>query len=257
MIGRPLDFVTAPLLQTATLLERTHRPWPLPRRPWVMGQTWDDLLFAHWPIDDTALGSLVPVPLSLDRFDGAAWLGITPFEIVALRPSITPPLPFASRFPELNVRTYVTHGGKPGIYFFSLDARSDVAVAAARLFYRLPYFRAEMSIRRDGETTDFSSSRVPGEARFSAHYRPGKMLPHAAPGTLEHFLTERYCLYTIDERGRAYRAEIHHPPWNLQEADGELQLDNLLPSGIDPPLEQALLHYSRRQHVLIWRLKRL
>jgi hypothetical protein len=93
MIGRPLDFVTAPLLQTATLLGQAHRPWPLPRRPWVMGQTWDDLLFAHWPVDDTALGSLVPAPLSLDRFDGAAWLGVTPFEIVALRPSFTPPIP--------------------------------------------------------------------------------------------------------------------------------------------------------------------
>lgn len=220
-----------------------------------MGQSWLDLLFAHWRVPAEALRQHVPESIPLDRFDGDTWLGVTPFEIAALRLSFAPPLVGASRFPELNVRTYVSVGGKPGVYFFSLDADSALAVAAARRFYRLPYFRAEMSILRGDRAIVFTSSRPEG-ARFEARYSPRGEVHAVAPGTLEHFLTERYCLYTT-HAGRIYRAEIHHPPWRLCEAEGELELEGLLPAGITARAEDALLHFSPRQDVLVWRLERL
>ncbi len=251
-----LDYVTAPLLQTASLRERGHRPWPLPRRPWVMGQSWLDLLFAHWRVPAEALRPHVPEALPLDRFDGDTWLGLTPFEVAGLRPSLVPPIPGISRFPELNVRTYVALGGKPGIFFFSLDADSDLAVAAARRFYRLPYQSAQMRIDRTSTRVVFSSSRRGDGARFGASYRPHEPLPQAEKTTLESFLTERYCLYTVDA-GHVYRAEIHHPPWPLHQAAAELSFEGLLPAGINVRPDDALLHYSPRQDVLVWGLERV
>jgi uncharacterized protein YqjF (DUF2071 family) len=134
------------LAESRVVAETAHRPWPLPSGPWLMAQTWGDLLFAHWTVPAGALRALVPEPLTIDRFDGNAWLAITPFEVSSLRLRGTPPLPWLSRFPELNVRTYVSLGGKPGIWFFSLDAARALAVAAARRTYRLPYFHARMTI---------------------------------------------------------------------------------------------------------------
>ena len=134
--------------QAASLGETAHRPWPLPRAPWQQGQTWRDLLFAHWPVDPAALRSLVPPELPLDTFGGSAWLGVVPFLITGLRPRGAPPL---MRFLETNVRTYTTVGERPGVFFFSLDAASRVAVAGARRFFHLPYFHARRSAPRDGE----------------------------------------------------------------------------------------------------------
>src|SRR5918998_2507341 len=127
-----LGTVWSPVSQGRVVAETAHRPWPLPDGPWLMAQTWGDLLFAHWPVPVEALRPLVPRPLPVDTFDGTAWLGVTPFEVSGLRLRGTVPAPRLSRFAELNVRTYTSHGGKPGIWFFSLDAASAVAVAAAR-----------------------------------------------------------------------------------------------------------------------------
>jgi uncharacterized protein len=253
MTGPLLDYFRAPLLQTRGLARREHRPWPIPRRPWLLGQTWLDLLFVHWRVPAGVMREHVPRVLALDTFDGDAWLGVTPFELRGLRPSFGPPLPGASRFAELNVRTYVAAGGKPGILFFSLDAGSRLAVEAARRLYRLPYRHAETRIERAGGVVSFPSERSGDPARFSARYVPGKPLPPAVPGTVEHFLTERYCLYAI-ERGRLYRAEIHHPRWRLREADAVLDFDSLLPAGI-VPTANPLLHYSEREDVLVWPLR--
>src|SRR5919204_5477516 len=126
--------------------DTSHRPYPMPAGSWIMAQRWSHLLFAHWPVDIDALRAIVPPSLPLDTFDGAAWLSIVPFYLSHLRPRWLPALPWVSAFPELNVRTYVTLGGKPGIYFFSLDAGSPLAVAGARAIYRLPYFRASMTV---------------------------------------------------------------------------------------------------------------
>jgi uncharacterized protein len=236
--------------QARVLNETAHRPWPLPPRRWVMAQTWEQLMFAHWRLDRTLLRPLVPAALDLDTFDGSAWLGITPFEITGLRARGTPALPRLSRFPELNVRTYVGHAGKPGIWFFSLDAASALAVAGARRTYRLPYFHADMTIARSAGEIDYRSRRAGAELRV--RYRPGGDPVPPTAGTLDHWLTERYCLYTVDDDGRVMRAEIHHPPWPLQPAEATFTANTMAP--VQLPSDAPLLHFSRRQDVLIWPL---
>jgi len=161
--------------QRAALRDTAHRPWPLPSRPWLMGQTWYDLLFAHWAVAPEVLRPLVPPPLELDVRDGRAWLGVTPFRVGGLRSRGTPPLPWLSCFPELNVRTYVDFGGRPGIYFFSLDAARVAAVVAARRGYRLPYFHAEMTIDHENSKVSYASTRIASSgppAQFRARYAP-------------------------------------------------------------------------------------
>jgi len=244
--------------QRAALSESDHRPWPLPAEPWLMGQTWHDLLFAHWPLEPEALRPLVPNPLALDLRNGRAWLGITPFVVGGLRMRGIPPLPWLSRFPELNVRTYVDHGGRPGIYFFSLDAGRLAGVAAARRAYRLPYFHADMSARREGGRVRYESRRIDASgppAAFDASYGPaGAHLP-IEHGSLERWLAERYCLYVVDDRGRALRADIHHRPWPLQPANAHLELNSMAdPLGLVLDSE-PLLHFSARQDTLIWPLR--
>jgi uncharacterized protein len=235
--------------QGRVLAETAHRPWPVPEGRWLMAQTWEDLLFAHWPLPAGDLAPLVPAPLELDTFDGRAWLGVTPFEVTGLRLRGTPPAPLLSRFPELNVRTYVRLGGKPGIWFFSLDAASGAAVVAARHSYRLPYFRAAMRIARGGDCIGYRSAR--GLARLEVVYEPAGEPGPAPAGTLEHWLTERYCLYTVD-CSHVWRGEIHHPPWPLQAATARFTANTMAPVAL--PQREALLHFSRRQDVVIWPL---
>jgi uncharacterized protein YqjF (DUF2071 family) len=241
-------------LQRRTLEAVAHRPWPLPTRPWLMGQTWYHLLFAHWRVEPSTIDRLLPPPLTAQRRDGSAWLGITPFTVGALRLHGTPPVPWLSWFPELNVRTYVDVDGKPGIYFFSLDAGRRAAVAAARRSHRLPYFHARMRVQRVGKEVRYASERIDPSgppARLRARYRPGGA---RADDPLGRWLAERYCLYVVDERGRVLRGDIHHPPWPLQPAEAELELNQMAqPLAIE--LEgEPLLHYSARQDTLIWAL---
>lgn len=243
------------------ILGRTaHRPWPMPRGPWLMTQTWRDLLFAHWPADPGALRPLVPRPFALDLHDGRAWISVVPFAMSNVAPRCLPALPWLSAFPELNVRTYVTVGGKPGVYFFSLDASNPVAVRIARRVARLPYFRAAMSCVREDGWIRYRSTRKSGgaPARFEARYRPlGPEQPPPA-GTLEYFLTERYRLYTTGPSGTAFSLDIHHPPWPLQAAEAEIQVNTMAEAAALPPLAgPPLLHFSRRQDVVTWGLEPL
>jgi uncharacterized protein YqjF (DUF2071 family) len=245
----------APARQAATLEETAHRPWPVPVGPWLMAQTWHDLLFAHWPVDGAALEPLLPDGLALDRFAGEAYLGITPFGLSGLRLRGTLPVPRVSSFLEVNVRTYVTAGGKPGIWFLSLDASSRLAVEAARRVYRLPYHRAAMSTTpRDGDV-DYSSARIDAERPYvlEARYRGVGAAAPPPPGTLEAFLTERYCLYAVD-KGRLCRAEIHHPPWPLQRAQARIDLNTMPPDDVPVGDGPPLLHFGARQDVLVWPL---
>jgi uncharacterized protein YqjF (DUF2071 family) len=246
--------------QGAVLRETAHRPWPPPQRPWFMGQTWVDLLFAHWPVPAESLRPVVPAQLGIDTYEGSAWLGITPFSVRCLRLRGTPPPPLLSSFPEINVRTYVEVDGRPGIYFLSLDAGSDLAVRAARLSYRLPYFRSRIETAKEsgGESFSFDSTRTSGDgppAGFRARYGPdGPELP-VEDGSLERWLTERYCLYTFDESRRPHRGEIHHPPWPLRPAWAEIGTNTMAaPVGI--PLEgEPLLHFAARQDVALWQIE--
>jgi uncharacterized protein len=246
------DFLQTPARQAATLEETGHRPWPLPPpERWLMGQTWHDLLFAHWGVPAEAVRAHVPDVLPVDTWDGMAWVGVTPFRLNGLRLRATPPPPILSSFLELNARTYVTIGGKPGIWFFSLDASSRFTVAAARRTYKLPYFHARME-----GPPHYRCARSDAERPhvFEGSYRPVGRTFNADPGSLEHFLTERDCLYTTDESGTLQRAEIHHPPWPLQAAEAEVQLNTIPPDGLEVGGE-PLLHYAARPDVLIWPLQ--
>ncbi len=230
-----------------------HRPWPPPDRPWSISQTWSDLLFAHWPVPTSVLRPKVPAGLELDTFDGEAWIAIVPFRMsnVAFRRA-----PRRQRlvFPELNVRTYVVAGDKPGVWFFSLDAASTLAVATARAVFHLPYFRARMHMRDDEGWIGYSSDRFPGApgARFAGRYQPTGPVYQSAPGTLEHWLTERYCLYAASRTGRIFRGEINHGPWPLQSATAEVAVNTMTAAhGISlsgPPL----LHFTRRIDMVAW-----
>jgi uncharacterized protein len=236
----------------AQALERIdHRPWPLPSGSWLMGQSWLDLAFLHWRVPREALRPLIPRRLEIETFDGDAWLGVTPFLLTGLRLRGTVPLPGLSQFPELNVRTYVTDGEKPGIWFFSLDAASATAVAAARRFYKLPYYRARMDARRDGGAVRYTSIRSDSSQRtLRATYRPLGAEREPRPRTLEHFLTERYCHYA-DDGGRLLRADIHHPPWRLRDAQVVIDENSMPPGGIAVDGE-PLAHFAARQDVVIW-----
>ena len=228
-----------------------HRPWALPERGWTMGQTWEDILFAHWRVPIEDLRARVPAELKVELHDGSAWLGVTPFRVTGMRLRGTLPLPGVSSFLELNVRTYVRAAdGKPGIWFFSLDASSRLAVEVARRTYKLPYFHARMSAERRGEWIEYECARLDERGRvFSGSYRPEGRVFTAEPGSLESFLTERYCLYTTDERGVLQRAEIHHEPWPLQKAAAKLDLTTISSVRLDGP---SLCHFSRRVDAVIW-----
>jgi uncharacterized protein len=235
------------------LARRAHRPWPLPGGPWMMFQSWQTLLFAHWRVDPAALRAVVPPQLELDLRDGAAWVGITPFLLTGLRLRMMPPVPGVSEFPELNLRTYVRCAGRPGIFFFSLDAASGVAVAGARTFFRLPYRRATMSLESSDGWTRFRSQRAGADATFTARYRPSGEVSLPEPGSLEAFLTERYALFTVLRNGKVLRGDIHHGPWPLQAAEGVVEGAALASAeGVPLPDEPPLLHFSERQDTLIW-----
>src|SRR5215210_2466525 len=229
--------------QARSLEEVEHRPWPLKADPWLMGQTWQNLLFAHWRVAHDDLRPHVPEPLELEQYDGSAWVGLTPFRVAGLRVRGVPPLPMLSSFLELNCRTYVRRDERPGIWFFSLDASSRLAVEAARRSYKLPYRQARMGVR-DGR---FSARPLGLQASFQARYGGTGDVFQAQPGTLEHFLTERYCLY--GDEGRV-RADIHHPPWPLQAAEASVEQHGISPV----PLEgEPLCHFAGRQDVVVWR----
>lgn len=217
-----------------------------------MFQRWERLAFLHWPVDAATLSNVLPPGLEPDEFDGSAWIGVTPFEVHGLRLRLTLPAPCISSFPEINVRTYVTSEGKPGIWFLSLDTSSWLAVQAARRTYRVPYHHASQTVRRDGDRVEFESTR--DDARFASSYWPTGPVSPAAAGTFEHFMAERYCLYTMDDRLRLLRGDIRHEPWPLQPAEVQIQTNSMArPYGIELTGEPKA-HYADRLDVVFWPL---
>lgn len=203
------------------------------------------------------LRPLVPPGLTVQTFDGTAWVGIVPFRMAGIMRRPLPDLPWVSAFPELNVRLYVERDGKPGVWFLSLDAANPLAVWAARRFFHLPYTHARMACEAEGDAIRYRSERLdaPRGLFFEGMYAPTSEVYHAAPGTLEHHLTERYCLYAQSPQGTLYRGEIHHAPWPLQRAEAEIRHNELLrPFGLS--VEGApLLHFARRIDVIVWPLE--
>lgn len=229
-------------------------------RGWLMGMHWEDLLFAHWPVEPGSLRHLVPSGLHLDLFEGRAWLGIVPFRMTHVRPRYLPRLPGLGSFLELNVRTYVVRKGIPGVWFFNLEASNPIAVRAARRFFHLPYYDAEMRSEREGGRIDYSSRRThPGAApaEFRAGYGPAGPAYRAPAGSLDDWLTARYCLYAADDEGGLFRVNVHHKPWRLQPAFAEIALNTMAqPLGIalsGPPL----LHFAEKTEVAGWLPERL
>ena len=221
-----------------------------------MKQFWRDLLFAHWPVPPEALRPLVPASLPIDTFERQAWVTIAPFHM-EIRPRGAPAPPGFSRIPELNCRTYVTIDGKPGVYFFSLDITSRAAVWGARVFYRLPYFHAVMRVEKIGDSVSYSSRRVKREAAWRSTCSPASEVRLSAPGSIEYFLTERYCLYTA-HRNRVYRADIHHLPWPLQKARAEIHENTVAEAaGVALSGPPVVLSFAREIEVLVWPLRLL
>jgi hypothetical protein len=206
---------------------------------------WEDLLFAHWQFEPDVVRKLVPPQMELDTMNGAAYIGVVPFKMRKVRPRFTPLLPVISDFLELNVRTYVVVDGIPGVYFFSLDCASLFAVEGARTWFHLPYYYAQMSVvERDGDFR-YLSKRVDrrGEpAALEVRYGASGAPFFAQEGTLEHFLTERYCLYTVSGDNTLLRAHIHHPPWPLQDAHADFAFNTMLsPIGLEAVAKPHLL----------------
>jgi uncharacterized protein YqjF (DUF2071 family) len=246
----------AQMLKPRPLDRTAHRPWPLPGGAWIMAQSWHDLMFAHWRVDAALLRPLVPAALTIDTFENQAWIAVVPFRMSGVRLRGTPALPWLSAFPELNVRTYVVAEGKPGVWFFSLDAQNPIAVAAARAWFHLPYFRARMQCEQRGGWIHYSSERTHRGAKpgvLEAKYRAIGEVFEAQPGTLEHFLMERYSLYAQASDARILRGEIHHRPWQLQLAEAEVEQNSMTEAaGIALPSQNPLLHFAVRQDVVAW-----
>ncbi len=218
-----------------------------------MFQSWRNLLFAHWPVPSDELRERVPPVLALDEFEGRTWVSLTPFHLTNLHARGLPALLRISDFPEMNLRTYVRAGDRPGIFFFSLDAASLIAVRAARTLYRLPYRHADMRITSQGGWFHYQSYRRDGRAEFRGRYRPTASPFQAAAGTLEHFLVERYALYAVLRNGRVLRGQIHHGPWLLQPAEVVIERNTVgSASGIELEGEPEMLHFSARQDTLVW-----
>jgi uncharacterized protein YqjF (DUF2071 family) len=230
-----------------------HRPWSMPDRPWVMTQTWNDLLFAHWTIDPAALRPKVPAAFDLDLYDGTAWIAIVPFFMTNVAPRGVPALPRISEFAELNVRTYVRVADRPGIYFFSLDAASALAVKTARALFNLPYYTASMTVSATADGVDYRSEREAPAASLRAAYHPIGAPFHPIEGTLEYFLTERYCLYNLDHHGKPYRLDIHHPRWSLRAAAARVIRNTMAEAcGLRLSATPQLLHFAKRQDAVAW-----
>lgn len=229
-----------------------------------MAMSWQDLLFAHWSLPGAVVRALVPPCLEIDLFEGRAWVAVVPFRMSGVRPRFTPALPGPGAFPELNLRTYVRIGERPGVFFWSLDAASRVAVRAARAGFHLPYFDADMSCtaardvvakecRGDIEYTSHRTHAGAPSADLVVRYGPSGEVFHAARGTLEHWLTERYCLYAVDPRGRALRGEIHHARWALQPAHAEFHVNTIAAAaGLQFPDVAPHLLFARRIDVVAW-----
>jgi uncharacterized protein YqjF (DUF2071 family) len=250
----------SPPVVAAAERERMREP---PPEPPVMHQVWRHLAFLHWAVDPADLRVFLPPGLELDTFEGRAYVGVVPFTIQATRPPLLPAVPALSSFHEVNLRTYVHRGGRdPGVWFFSLDAASRIAVAGARAAYKLPYFYARMALVETngpaGPMLGYTSrrvSRAPEPARLSCSYWPTSTeVTPAAPGTLEFFLVERYLLYAADGRKRLRTARVFHVPYPLQPAAaGELTETLTTTAGIPHGPEPPLVHYAREVDVQIYR----
>lgn len=237
-----------------------HQSQPFqPRGPWVMAQTWEKLLFGHWPIPVAQLKPLIPPELSLDTYEGEAWVSIVPFALGYMARGLHTVLPYLGLL-ELNLRTYVHYQGKPAVYFFCLDATDWLSVTGARLFFKLPYNKAKASLTDTNSTIRFQSQRTdPGilAAGLDVEYGPVGPIYQATPGSLEAFLTNRFTFFTVDKHHTVYEGNLIHPPWPLQAAEAKFRINTLAQAHqIELPDTQPLLQYADHVPVKAWPIHR-
>lgn len=230
-----------------------------------MKMNWHDLLFMHYRVDFQRLRELIPQPLEIDTFDGSAWLGIVPFRMTGVAPRFIPAIPGLSSFPELNVRTYVTLDGKPGVWFFSLEATNRLAVRFARKMFHLPYMDAKIDFcncenTSNGTWIKYKCKRThSGEAsaQLNCEYRPIGSSFLAEKNSLAAFLTSRYCLYSADSFGNIFRGEIDHDPWELREAQAIVTENTMTEGlGIELPTDEPVLHYAKKIRAIAWTIEK-
>jgi uncharacterized protein len=253
LYGSNIRIISTMSNETDLLKHTRHRPWPLPSRRWVMAMRWHRLLFLHWPVRPETIRPLIPAELELDTYDGFAWIGVVPFSMSGVRPRYVPPCAGLA-FLEMNVRTYAKSPGRNGVWFFSLDAQNRLAVRLARIWYGLPYYDAQMEARLQGEAVHYRSIRANSpEVEFDAVYEPRGTVYRSAPGTLDHWLTERYCLYALDRRGTLRYLDIHHLPWPLQPAEVSLHKNTMVtPLGIRGFDRSPEAHFAAYLEVVGW-----
>jgi len=228
-----------------------------------MRMTWSDLLFAHWSIDPAKLRSLIPDELEIDTWEGRAWVALVPFLMSGVRKAYFPPMPTTHRFPECNVRTYVFPRGRPdlpGVWFFSLDASSRIAVYTARTFWRLNYKYGRLTTQRTGNDVTYAVDRLDApRAAMRCAWRVGPPMQRSQPGELAHFLTERYHLFTMNRRNQLCMGRIWHEPWPLREARMLSLNDELVrAAGIDVDTNQPpITWHADRVDVQAWSIQRV
>ncbi|MGG2091983.1 DUF2071 domain-containing protein [Bacillus sp. S13(2024)] len=238
-----------------------HRLWPLPSKKWIMRQTWKNVLFVHWPIPAEILQPYIPSSLKIDTFDGYAWIGVVIFVMDGIYHRRLPSVSLVSKFPEINVRTYVQYDGKPGVYFISLDVEDWASYTIARKWFRLPYYSAQISFQKEGQTFHCQSMRkekTNTPITFNGKYVPLSEIYFAKKETLDYWLTERYCFYSTDNKSNIYCSEIHHLPWPLQKVETEIYMNTLFsPFHFDFTEIKPIYHFSKGVDSLIWNIKKI
>ncbi len=243
------------------LSEKNHRPFPLRSNKWIMQQNWRDVIFLHWPVHPDQLRPYIPAPLKIDTFDHFAWLGIVAFVMEGIYPRGLPFITVTPKFSEVNVRTYVQYKDKPGVCFLSLDVENWASNMIAKRWYRLPYYPAEIIFLSEGNAIHCRSTRKAKSSQpilFHGSVTPSQDLSIARIGTLNHWLTERYCFYSMDTKGGIYCGEIHHRPWMLQKAETEIEMNTLFdPINLNPSNEKPIAAFSKGINSLIWNIKKV
>jgi uncharacterized protein YqjF (DUF2071 family) len=235
------------------------RPWPAPEHGWIAGMRWEQVLFLSWPVPEEAVRKLVPDGLELDLHEGQAYISVLPLRMVRVHLRDVPPIPHLDDFPELNLRTYVTRDGRPGVWFLSLDAPRPLFDWLARHLFHQPYFRADVVLKtaRSGQV-GFSSRRHADHApptRFQVRYTPIGQPEEPKERSLERFLCERYAMYAMDHEGRIRRGDIHHSPWQIRQVKLDpIEVDGFLEAAGVRPRGAEVAFYSDRTDTVVWRL---
>ena len=230
-----------------------HRPWPLPKEQWVFRQTWSELAFIHWEIEEEELKKYIPPSIEIDKYEGKSYIGVVPFNMKGVTKRGYPAPKWISDFPEINVRTYVKYNNKPGVLFFSLDVPSQIAVWIGRIQFHLPYFKAKMLVKTQNDTTHYFHKR--NNIEFEAVYTAKGRLK-CEKNSFENWATERYCLYSHNKAGDIFCADVHHEQWPLESVDIDIKKNTLL-SGLTVGKQHPTVLYSKSLDVAVYSIQKV